>query len=323
MKSIKCVFGAIALVALCAGVFAFKNSDPDRPQVFVLKDGSKKSSKAWFHSWFSSDPSVEEIVARYHAVSGWQNNPSALKSFVAKGTFKIKNDGGETIVETQGDIRVPVHFHWDSSDGEVEFEGEAPDKIVITQKYDEPRVWQRGTNGTTGWTRKGWPDPSATVDPHIRLSYTSHMDVLYPDRLTDLKRGADFINYFQLSNTYPRMYLSGKTMVGDRVAYELTNKTFGEAVDAMYFDVESGMLLMFSSYRHDSPYLPMFDGYSFPYQDSSVFAETYLEDYREVNGLKLPFLIRQHFHKYWINTTITDLQTNVPIDPSVFEKPAS
>src|SRR6185369_13479779 len=111
--------------------------------------------KAWFHSWFSSDPSVEEIVARYHAVSGWQNNPSALKSFVAKGTFKIKNDGGETIVETQGDIRVPVHFHWDSSDGEVEFEGEAPDKIVITQKYDEPRVWQRGTNGTTGWTRKG------------------------------------------------------------------------------------------------------------------------------------------------------------------------
>jgi hypothetical protein len=321
MKSVKYVFAVIGLVAICAGVFAFKNSDPDRPQVFVLKDGNKQSSKAWFHSWFSSDPSVEEIVAQYHKVSGWQSN--ALKSFVAKGTFKIKNVGGETIVQTQGDIRVPVHFHWDSSDGEVEFEGEAPDKIVITQKYDEPRVWQRGTNGTTGWTRKGWPDPTAAVDPHIRLTYTSQMDVLYPDRLTDLKRGADFINYFHLPNTYPRMYLSGKTMVGDRVAYELTNRTFGEAVDAMYFDVETGMLLMFSSYRHDSPYLPMFDGYSYRYYDSSVLAETYLEDYREVNGLKLPFLIRQHFDKYWINTTITDLQTNVPIDPSVFEKPAS
>ena len=150
-KRLRILLAVIALLALSAGAFAFKNSDPDRARVFVLKDGSKKSSKAWFHSWFSSDPSVDEIVAQYLKVSGWEANPSTFKSFAAKGRFQIKNDGSETILETKGDYRIPVHLHWGSSDGEVEFEGEAPDKIVITQKYDGGTLFQRGTNGTSGW----------------------------------------------------------------------------------------------------------------------------------------------------------------------------
>jgi hypothetical protein len=204
----------------------------------------------------------------------------------------------------------------------VKFEGEAPDKIVITQNY-EPLIFQRGTNGTKGWWRKGWQDKSAEVSPQIRFSNTFGKDEVRGDRLTDLKRGADFINYFQLPNKYARLYLTGKTMVGDRVAYELTNRTWGEAADTLYFDVETGMLLKFGSYRHDEPYVPMFDQYSVPYIDPGYFTETYLEDYREVNGVKLPFLIRQHIRHYWMNTTITEFKANVSIDPMVFEKPAS
>ena len=112
-------------------------------------------------------------------------------------------------------------------------------------------------------------------------------------------------------------------MVGDRVAYELTNRTHPDALHTLYFDVETGMLLKFGSYRPGAPYIPTFDRYILPYYESPDLAETYLEDYREVNGVKLPFLIRQRFRQYWITTAITDFKANVTIDPSVFEKPSS
>lgn len=324
VRRFRIALALIALVALSAGLLAFKRSNADRPQEFVLKDGSKKSSKTWFRtSWFSPEPTVEQIVAQYLKVSGWQANPSPLTSFVAKGRFEIQNEPGETIVETQGAIHFPVHLHWESIEGELDFRGQAPDKIVITQKYDDTKVLQRGTNGKVGWSRKGWPDKSSEVGPYIRLEYTLPMEELRYDRLADLKFGAEFINYLQLANKYDQLFISGKTMVGDRVAYEVTNRTHPDPLDAMYFDVETGMLLKIMTYRPGGPYIPMFDKYRLPFYESADYTETYLEDYREVNGVKLPFRIRQHFRYYWINTTITDLEANVEINPSVFEKPSS
>jgi hypothetical protein len=323
VKRICILFAVIVLLAVASCLFAFNPTDPDRTEVFVLKDGSKKNSKAWFHSWFSSDPTADEIVAHYLKVTGWEANPSALTSFVAKGRFSIWNEPGETLVQTHIPYRVTVHLHWSSADGDVEIEGQAPDKIVITQKY-YGTVFQRGTNGgKAGWSRKGLADKSAEVNPQIRFDHTYQKNDMKGDRLTDLKRGADFINYFRLPNKYPRLYLTGKTMVGDRIAYELSNRTFGEGADFLYFDVETGMLLKIGSYRHDKPYIPLFDQYVMLYPDSGEHTETYLEDYREINGVKLPFLFRQHIYKYWVTTAITELQTNVHIDASVFENPAS
>jgi hypothetical protein len=146
-KRIGIVLAVIALIAISAGVFAFTRFDRDGAQTFVLKDGSTRKSKAWFHTWSSSDPSVDEILAKYLKVSGWEANPSALTSFVAKGRFQIRNEPGEMTVDTRGPVHFQVRLQWESCDGEVEFEGQAPDKIVITQKYDGPKVLQRGTNG--------------------------------------------------------------------------------------------------------------------------------------------------------------------------------
>lgn len=320
-KRLCILFAVTILIALTSALlFAFKPIDPNRTEIFVLKDGSKKSSKAWFHSRFSSDPKVEEIVAQYLKVSGWQANSSALTNFVANGRFQIKNEPGETLV-TYMPYRTTAHFHWSTVEGEVELEAEGPDKLLITQKY-YTKVLQRGANGEKGWSRKGWADKAAQVDPNIKLENTK-MNEVRGEPLIEFKRGAEFINYFQLANKYPHLYLSGKIMLGDRVAYEVTNRDRSDAMAVMYFDVETGMLLKFWSYRRNSPYIPTLDDYNLPSRDSSDLAEIFLEDYREVNGLKLPFLIRQHFREFWITTAITDLKPNVTIDPSVFQMPAS
>ena len=47
--------------------------------------------------------------------------------------------------------------------------------------------------------------------------------------------------------------------------------------------------------------------------------ETYFSDYREVNGLKFPFTIRQHFGIQEIDLTVTSIEINTGLEDSVFE----
>ena len=320
VKLVCSLFAVIVVIGVASCLFAFKPTDPDRTEVFVLKDGTRKSSKAWFHSWFASDPTVDEIVAQYLKVTGWEANPSALTSFVAKGRFQIRNVPGETLVQAQMPYRVSVHYHWSTVEGDMDVQAEGSDKLLITQKY-YTKVLQRGANGKKGWSLKGWANKDAQVDPKIKLESTKMVDVK-GEALIDLKRGAEFLNFFLLPKKYPRLYLSGKTMVGDRITYEVSNREVNDPMAVMYFDVETGMLLKFWSYRRESPYIPSFDEFIVPTRDSFDQAEVDLEDYREVNGVKLPFLIRQHFREFWITAAITDLKPNVTIEPSVFQKPA-
>ncbi len=47
--------------------------------------------------------------------------------------------------------------------------------------------------------------------------------------------------------------------------------------------------------------------------------ETYFSDYREVNGLKYPFTIKQHFGLQEIELNVTSIEVNTGLDDSVFE----
>ena len=49
--------------------------------------------------------------------------------------------------------------------------------------------------------------------------------------------------------------------------------------------------------------------------------ETYFSDYREVNGLKFPFTIKQYFGLQEIDLTVTSIEINTDLDDSVFEFP--
>lgn len=49
--------------------------------------------------------------------------------------------------------------------------------------------------------------------------------------------------------------------------------------------------------------------------------ETYFSDYREVNGLKFPFAIKQYFGLQEIELTVTSIEINTGLDDSIFELP--
>ena len=51
--------------------------------------------------------------------------------------------------------------------------------------------------------------------------------------------------------------------------------------------------------------------------------QTFFEDYKEVDGLKVPTTIRQTNPNISFTMKFTDLKSNVPVEDSKFTKPAS
>jgi outer membrane lipoprotein-sorting protein len=49
--------------------------------------------------------------------------------------------------------------------------------------------------------------------------------------------------------------------------------------------------------------------------------EIYLDDWREVEGIKYPFSISERFAKLTLTFTVTEIKHNVAIDASIFEPP--
>jgi carboxyl-terminal processing protease len=112
------------------------------------------------------------------------------------------------------------------------------------------------------------------------------------------KDEAVFDKQTKLKKLYPSAVLIGKETLGGRETYVVKM-----GFEKWYFDVESGLLLR----RGD----------------------TYYEDYREVDGIKLPFKIRQDaFSGAGLVYRITEIRHNVKIDeakftayPSCFTRP--
>jgi carboxyl-terminal processing protease len=91
-----------------------------------------------------------------------------------------------------------------------------------------------------------------------------------------------------LRRLYASMTLKGKEEVGGAEAFVVTaTPTDGPAV-TLYFDAQTGLLL-----RRD---------------------RTYFEDYREVDGVKLPFRIRDDFS----TITLTEVRHNLPLEDARF-----
>lgn len=111
--------------------------------------------------------------------------------------------------------------------------------------------------------------------------------------LTDMRREATFNRELNLKNLYTHLIFSGKEKVGEREVYVL-QELFGiMGAEKLYFDVETGLLL-----RRDN---------------------VYYEDYREVDGVKLPFLIREESaNGFNFIFRVTEIKHNLPIDDATF-----
>ena len=124
------------------------------------------------------------------------------------------------------------------------------------------------------------------------------------------KRDADFYRALNLKQEYTRLALTGSGKVGSRDVWIVNGVVAGDNPDTLYFDKESGLLLRKGSYNTTTL--------------GKYVINTDYEDYREVAGVKLPFLIRtlSVSPADTLIVRVEKVESNTAIDAAKLAKPA-
>ena len=177
--------------------------------------------------------------------------------------------------------------------GATEIFAKAPNKVLITTNIPGLGVVEQGFNGTVGWSR----------DAMQGLREQSGAE------LAAIRRDAQFHKHIRLKDLYPKMELKPSEKVGQRQTHVIEATPAEGVPEKWYFDAETGFLLRVDTVR-ESP-------------QGKIALEVSMEDYREIDGVKIPFTVRQSNPAFNLTIRIDEVKHNVSIDEAKFEKPAA
>ena len=172
--------------------------------------------------------------------------------------------------------------------GKFETHSQAPNKTVTKIDTQPMGISEVGFDGRNGWART--PNGVRTLKGL---------------ELAALQREAGFYGPLSLKNDYAKITLTGKSKIGYREVFVLDLQPATGAVVRIYFDTQT--------------YLPVRVNTVALLGTISAPVEIYLDDWREVDGVKYPFSLSESFSKLTLVFTVKEIKHNVEIDPRVFE----
>jgi hypothetical protein len=179
------------------------------------------------------------------------------------------------------------------SPGTTEFYQKAPNKQVIITDIPGFGVVRSGSNGTVAWL----DTPQSGIEEQTGGVAAA------------MKRSADFYQAVRLKEEYAKMTVKGKESFDGHDVYVIQATPAEGAPELLSFDAASGLMVREQT-QVEAP-------------QGTIDVDTRLGDYRDVDGVKLPFEIHQVRSDFSFTIKITEVKHNVPIDDAKFEKPAS
>src|SRR4030095_13396464 len=150
----------------------------------------------------------------------------------------------------------------------------------------EVDLFLEGFNGTDGWSRfDQFRKPEGA-------------------ELAAIKREAEFYRDIKLKELYPRITVNGTVKIADRWTYVLDSAPADGGPEKMYFDIETGLLVR----RDVAKYI----------KGARVDFVIIIEDYEEIDGIKLPFTLRFLSPPIKLIYKFNEVKHNVPIEDARF-----
>ncbi len=207
----------------------------------------------------------------------------------------VEGTGGKAAIEkltnrtAKGTFDIPAM----GASGTFSSYAKAPNKQVMILDIPGFGVVNNGFDGTAGWTQ----------NPMTGLVETSGA------ALAATKRDSEFHRELKFKEQYKKVEVKSKQKVGDKDAYLIEAIPEEGSPEKLYFDVESGLLLRADAER-EGP-------------QGTAVVESYMEDYKEVDGVKIPFTVKQVMPGMTIVVKFDEVKHNVDIDDAKFAKPTA
>jgi zinc protease len=189
---------------------------------------------------------------------------------------------------SKGTINVPAY----NIEGTVEVHMKAPDKLLSVAVIGG-QAYKHGFDGTIAWSDT--PNEGLTEEKGSALAAA--------------KREADFYHQLDLQKLYSQLTVTGVETVNGHDTFVLEAVTPEGAKDHIYFDTKTYLILRSVNHRAS------------PEGTDAVYTGD-LEDYRDVDGMKIPFVIHQTSDQAAFVITFTDVKNNVELTDDQFTKPA-
>jgi zinc protease len=176
--------------------------------------------------------------------------------------------------------------------GLVTVREKAPNRSIFTVNFNGA-VFQQGFDGTIGWSN----------DPQNGLREQTG------EELAETRRDSDFYHPLDLKQMYSKITVAGTDKIDDRDAYVVEASSGDLGTDKIYFDAQNGLVLRIVGQHHtlDGP---------------ATFTEDF-SDFREVDGIKLPYTVRQESPSSTFTIKFTEIRHNEAIEDASFAKPAA
>jgi Flp pilus assembly protein TadD len=178
-----------------------------------------------------------------------------------------------------------------SRNGSFEIYSLAPNKTLTVMHAYPMGTIKLGFNGLSGWVQT-----ANGLRPVKGLE------------LGVLQRGADFYESIRLKNNFAKINLLGRSKIGYREVYVLELQPTSGANERLFLDAESYLPIRLNTVRTNGRQM--------------AAVEVYLDDWREVDGIKFPFSITQTFPGLTLVFRTTEIRHGVALEAKLFESPA-
>lgn len=217
--------------------------------------------------------------------------PPTADQILAKYTEAI---GGQAAIDKMK-TRVMKGTYAGFNGAELVFEADlaAPDKFYISVTTPQGTS-ERGSDGKVAWEKnaRGVNELTNPVLDQMKSMFLS-------------------FNNIKLKEEFPRLRLGGRDKIGDRNVVIVSGTSADNHRARLFFDAETGLLLRRISYTET--------------MIGVIPEQIDFEDYRDVDGLKLPFTIKVSSVEPGLVSTrkYTEIKLNAPVDDSKFKMPAA
>lgn len=200
--------------------------------------------------------------------------------------------GGKAAVEKITNRISKGTFELPNMPGTITIYEKAPNLNASATEIPGYGTVRRCFNGSMGWSES--PD--------------NGLQEYSPSELASAKRNGDFYREINLAKHYAKLTVTGKGRMNGHDSYLVQGVAEDGTTDTMYFDSASGLLIHNDSERATA--------------DGKTHVRTDFDDYRAVDGVKLPFLQRVSQPELEYTIKLTEVKHNTAIDDAVFQKPA-
>lgn len=271
--------------------------------------------KPWFSSWFRGKPTAAEVFEHNLEVSGGAEAVAAVKSHRSTGTLTfspVRRD----YAYYQSNNKLPPP-------AQVVTYAKSPDKILTelemstpSQSADHKDLIRRGFDGRRGWEYVERYEREPGVSRPVRRAELRELEGA---ELEQARRYAGAGGVVRMAEQYGSLVMLENQKVSqpryqglkdfDRECYVVRGLNRQNKLETFYFDIDTGLLLRFD-FDTQGP-------------DGPATVEAYLEDYREVGKLLLPFRMSFKADDVWLTLTFDQFKLNETILDSAFEMPTS